>query len=52
MVICDICTRSLDDGVLESTDCGGICLECLADATTTLKNAALKAAADARGWTW
>lgn len=32
MAICDICSCPLDDGLLESTNCGGSCLECMADA--------------------
>lgn len=32
MAICDICSCTLDDGLLESTNCGGTCLECMADA--------------------
>lgn len=32
MAICDICSCPLNDGLLESTNCGGSCLECMADA--------------------
>lgn len=32
MAICDICSCPLDDGLLESTNCGGSCLECMAEA--------------------
>lgn len=32
MAICDVCSCPLDGGLLESINCGGTCLECMADA--------------------